>query len=88
MRYENRYLSSFPASVQKRSNSEQVPLTAFSMKMGKHKKPKDKQIYSLCISFMYVYMFMEMKTSCHRTAISVDPRHDHVIIAEHIFSPW
>ncbi len=31
---------------------------------------------------------MDLKTSCLGTSISVDHRHDHVIIAEHIFSSW
>ncbi len=58
-------------SVQKRSDSEQVPWTAFFMKMGKHGELKDKQISSQCISFTAAYMFMEMKTSCPRTVISL-----------------
>ncbi len=43
--------------------------------MGKHEEPKDKQSSSHCISFTAIYMFTEMKTSCPRTAISVDYRH-------------
>ncbi len=46
--------------------------TAFSMKMGNYEETKDKKIFSHCISFTAIYMFMEMKTSCPRTAISVD----------------
>ncbi len=66
----------FPGFVQKHSDSEQ-PWTAFSMKMGKHEEPKDKQISCPCISFTAIYMFMEMKTSWNIGT-------DHIIIAESI----
>ncbi len=71
----------FTVSVQKCSD---WAWTAFSMKMGKHEEQKDKQISSHCISFTAIdlYMFLEMKTSFLRTAISEDHMYDHVIIAE------
>ncbi len=56
----------FPASFQKRSDSEQVPWTAFSMKMGKHEEPKDKQISSHCISFTAIYIYVYGDNSYQR----------------------
>ncbi len=77
----------FPASFQKHSDSDQ-PWPAFSMKMGKHEEPKDKQISSHCISLTAIYMFMEMKTKKtapeQLSAWTIGT--NHVIIAERIFS--
>ncbi len=51
----------FPPSFQKRS--DWATMNRFLYEDGKHEEPKDKQIYSHCINFTAMYMFMEMKTS-------------------------
>ncbi len=63
----------FPASFQKRSDSEQVPCTAFSMKMENLEEPKDKQTSSHCISFtainIYVNVFHSFQVHSRRVLV-------------------